>query len=280
MLPDTRAAAQHDLVPVTPENDAIFTHMMRSLEKLTRAHGQAPSDSDRAIYQHEIDCHLAMITVSLKLYITKGRHHMGNLRSYIDVVLQQVKRAKNLQEILNMTKKFCMPPQRDRKYANFRNSRSFIMSDHSATITWGRGDATFSDGKYSRAHRWQFDGGISVIASASPDVVPLPFSRAYAVDPEEAFVGTLASCHMLWFLDLARQATFIADSYRDQARGEMRKTDDGRFWIQAVHLHPQTSWQGDAPDPIKLSDLHHLANDNCFIADSVKSDIVTHLGQS
>ena len=121
------------------------------------------------------------------------------------------------------------------------------MSDHSATITWGRGDATFSDGKYSRAHRWQFDGGISVIASASPDVVPLPFSRAYAVDPEEAFVGTLASCHMLWFLD--------------QARGEMRKTDDGGFWIQAVHLH-------------------HLANDNCFIADSVKSDIVTHLGQS
>ena len=96
LLRDTRAAAQHDLVPLAPEDDAIFTHMMRSLEKLTRAHGQAPSDSDRAIYQREIDCHLAMITVSLKLYITKGRHHMSNLGSIIDAVLQQVKRAKNL----------------------------------------------------------------------------------------------------------------------------------------------------------------------------------------
>ena len=153
------------------------------------------------------------------------------------------------------------------------------MSDHSATITWDRGDATFSDGRYSRAHCWQFDGGVSVIASASPDVVPLLFSRADAVDPEEAFVAALASCHMLWFLDLARRAGFIVESYRDQARGEMRKTDDGGFWIQAVHLYPQTSWQGDAPDPVKLSDLHHLARGSCFIANSVKSEIVTHLGQ-
>jgi organic hydroperoxide reductase OsmC/OhrA len=136
------------------------------------------------------------------------------------------------------------------------------MSDRSATITWDRGDATSSDSKYSRAQRWQFDGGISVIASASPNVVPLPFSRANAVEPEETFV---AARHMLWFLDLARRAGFIVDSYRDQALGEMRKTDDG--------------WFGDAPDPINLSDLHHLAHDSCFIANSVKSDIVTHLGQ-
>ena len=95
-------------------------------------------------------------------------------------------------------------------------------------------------------------------------MVPLPFSRADAVDPEEAFFAALASCHMLWFLDLARQAEFIVDSYRDQARGEMRKTDNGGFWIQPVHLYPQTSWPGDAPNPIKVSDLHHLANDNCF----------------
>jgi organic hydroperoxide reductase OsmC/OhrA len=136
------------------------------------------------------------------------------------------------------------------------------MSDRSATITWDRGDATSSDSKYSRAQRWQFDGGISVIASASPNVVPLPFSRANAVEPEETFV---AARHMLWFLDLARRAGFIVDSYRDQALGEMRKTDDG--------------WFGDAPDPINLSDLHHLAHDSCFIANSVKSEIVTHLGQ-
>jgi organic hydroperoxide reductase OsmC/OhrA len=136
------------------------------------------------------------------------------------------------------------------------------MSDHSATITWDRVDATSSDSKYSRAQRWQFDGGISVIASASPNVVPLPFSRANAVEPEETFV---AARHMLWFLDLARRAGFIVDSYRDQALGEMRKTDDG--------------WFGDAPDPINLSDLHHLAHDSCFIANSVKSEIVTHLGQ-
>ena len=101
------------------------------------------------------------------------------------------------------------------------------MSDHSATITWDQGDATSSDSKYSRAQRWQFNGGISVIASASPNVVPLPFSRANAVEPEETFVAALASCHMLWFLDLARRAGFIVDSYRDQALGEMPKTNDG-----------------------------------------------------
>ena len=139
------------------------------------------------------------------------------------------------------------------------------MSDYSATITWDQGDATSSDSKYSRAQRWQFNGGISVIASASPNVVPLPFSRANAVEPEETFVAALASCHMLWFLDLARRAGFIVDSYRDQALGEMPKTNDG--------------WFGDAPDPINLSDLHHLAHDSCFIANSVKSEIVTHLGQ-
>ncbi|MDG2404926.1 MAG: hypothetical protein P8M25_08255 [Paracoccaceae bacterium] len=105
LLRDTRAVAQHNLVPLVPKDDAIFTHMMWSIERLTRAHRQATSDSDRASYQREINCHLAIITVSLKLYINKGRHHMGNLRSIIDVVLQQVKQAKNLQEIIDMAKK-------------------------------------------------------------------------------------------------------------------------------------------------------------------------------
>ena len=105
LLRDTRAAAQHDFVPLAPEDDAVFTHILRSIEKLTRAHGQATSDSYRACYQREINYHLAMITVSPKLYITKGRHHMGNLGSIIDVVLKQVKRAKNLQEIIDIAKK-------------------------------------------------------------------------------------------------------------------------------------------------------------------------------
>ena len=97
------------------------------------------------------------------------------------------------------------------------------MSHHSATVIWNWGDDVFTGGRYSRAHLWQFDGGVSVTASAAPDVVPLPFSRADAVDPEEAFVAALASCHMLFFLDLARQAGFVVDSYRDQAVGEMGK---------------------------------------------------------
>ncbi|MDG2404927.1 MAG: hypothetical protein P8M25_08260 [Paracoccaceae bacterium] len=123
------------------------------------------------------------------------------------------------------------------------------MSDHRATITWDRGDATFSDGKYSRAHRWQFDGEISVIASASHDVVPLPFSRADAVDPKEAFVAALASCPVLWFLYLARRAGFIVNSYRDQARGEMRKTDDSGFLYRLCTCIPKPAGRAMRPTP-------------------------------
>jgi organic hydroperoxide reductase OsmC/OhrA len=151
------------------------------------------------------------------------------------------------------------------------------MSHHSATVLWDRGDDVFTGGRYSRAHLWQFDGGVSVTASAAPDVVPLPFSRADAVDPEEAFVAALASCHMLFFLDLARQAGFVVDSYRDQAVGEMDKTGDGGDWMQTVHLYPKAAWQGVAPDSAALSDLHHRAHKLCFIANSVKSEIITHL---
>ena len=108
-------------------------------------------------------------------------------------------------------------------------------------------------------------------------MVLLPFSRADAVDPEEAFVAALASCHMLFFLDLARQAGFVVDSYRDQAVGEMGKTGDAGDWMQTVHLYPKAAWQGAAPDSTALSDLHHRAHKLCFIANSVKSEIITHL---
>ena len=151
------------------------------------------------------------------------------------------------------------------------------MSHHSANVIWNRGDDVFTGGRYSRAHLWQFDGGVSVTASAAPDVVPLPFSRADAVDPEEAFVAALASCHMLFFLDLARQAGFVVDSYRDQAVGEMGKTGDAGDWMQTVHLYPKAVWQGAAPDSTAVSDLHHRAHKLCFIANSVKSEIITHL---
>ena len=152
------------------------------------------------------------------------------------------------------------------------------MSKHCATILWARGDAAFSDGRYSRAHDWQFDGGISVAASASPAVVPLPYASAAAVDPEEAYVAALAACHMLWFLDLARQAGFVVNSYRDPALGEMGKTDDGGAWVQSVHLRPKTTWQGAGPDAASLSDLHHRAHGRCFLAKSVKSEVIIHPG--
>ena len=149
------------------------------------------------------------------------------------------------------------------------------MSNHTATIRWAA-DGDFTANKYSRGHLWLFDGGAQVQASASPDVVPIPYSKPEAVDPEEAFIASVSSCHMLWFLDLARRAGFDVASYDDEAAGQMKNTG-GKIWIPRIELHPKITFVGQGPDRVRLEELHHHAHDQCFIANSVKSEIVTIL---
>lgn len=146
-------------------------------------------------------------------------------------------------------------------------------SSHTATIAWQRGDAAFTDRRYSRAHRWSFDGGAVVPASSSPHVVRVPFSDPAGVDPEEAFVAALSSCHMLWFLDLAAQAGHVVDRYTDEACGFMRTGDDGRAWVARVELRPRTTFVGAAPDAAALQALHHRAHEACFLANSVRTEV-------
>ena len=149
------------------------------------------------------------------------------------------------------------------------------MATHTATIRWSASPGEdYAKGRYSRAHSWSFDGGASVPASASPHIVPAPWSDAAAVDPEEAFIASLASCHMLFFLDFARRAGVAMTSYEDEAEGVMEKGGDGRTRITKVTLRPQIAFEGGPPDAATLDALHHKAHEACFIANSVTSDIV------
>ena len=147
------------------------------------------------------------------------------------------------------------------------------MAEYSATISWRRGDAKFADNKYSRAHSWRFDGGAVVPASSSPHVVPLPLSDPAGVDPEEAFVAALASCHMLWFLSLAAKAGYVIDSYVDEAAGEMAKNAEGKLAMTEVTLRPQVAYAGTAPSAATAARLHDDAHEACFIASSVKTNV-------
>jgi organic hydroperoxide reductase OsmC/OhrA len=147
------------------------------------------------------------------------------------------------------------------------------VSLHSARIEWARGDAPFLDNRYSRRHRWRFDGA-EVTGSSSPSVVAPPMSEPNAVDPEEAFVASLASCHMLWFLSLAARASFRVDRYVDDADGLMEKNAEGRLAITRVTLRPAAQFSGEKrPTREELDRLHHEAHERCFIANSVKSDV-------
>jgi len=148
------------------------------------------------------------------------------------------------------------------------------MSAYTATVAWRRGSATFTDDKYSRAHTWSFDGGVEVPASASPAVVPLPWSKAAAVDPEEAFVASLSSCHMLWFLSIAARARFCVDSYVDDAVGVMARNAEGKYAMTVVTLRPKVAFAGERlPTPEQIAALHHKAHEQCFIANSVKTEV-------
>ena len=148
------------------------------------------------------------------------------------------------------------------------------MGSYTATIRWKRGsDGDFAKGQYSRAHEWAFDGGAVVPASPSPHVVPAPWSDAAGVDPEEAFVASLSSCHMLFFVDLARRAGFVVDSYVDEAEGVLEKRSDGKMAMTSVTLRPRVTWGGETPGAAAIADIHHRAHEACFIANSVTSDV-------
>ena len=145
---------------------------------------------------------------------------------------------------------------------------------YSSKIIWHRGGASFSDNRYSRKHVWQFDGGLEIPASSSPQVVPLPMSDAMAVDPEEAFVASLSSCHMLWFLAIAGKKRFVVDQYVDEAVGDLAKNAEGKMAMTRVTLRPNVTFSGDKqPSREELQAMHEQAHDACFIATSVKSEV-------
>jgi organic hydroperoxide reductase OsmC/OhrA len=152
------------------------------------------------------------------------------------------------------------------------------MAVYTATVRWERGGQKFSDGKFSRGHVWEFDGGASIAASASPHLVRLPYSVAENVDPEEAFVASASSCHMLFFLFLAQKAGFVVENYRDDAEGIMGQNEEGRMAMTRIRLQPKVQYAGSAPDPAAEAALHHKAHEACFISNSVKTRIVTLLG--
>lgn len=147
------------------------------------------------------------------------------------------------------------------------------MPTHRARIAW-RADGEFASGRYSRRHEWTFDGGAIVAASSSPDVVPAPLSDPAAVDPEEALVASVSSCHMLWFLALAQAAGFDIASYVDEAEGEMGRIGPGRMALTRITLRPEIAFAGRQPGADELDGLHHEAHERCFIANCLKTDVV------
>jgi organic hydroperoxide reductase OsmC/OhrA len=148
------------------------------------------------------------------------------------------------------------------------------MGQYSAEVLWTRGEQDFLDNRYSRRHLLRFDGGVELPGSSSPQVVRLPFSDAAAVDPEEMFVASLASCHMLWFLGIAAQRGFRVDRYADAATGTMARDASGRMAMTVVTLHPDVRFSGERrPTREALQDMHHDAHAECFIANSVKTDV-------
>jgi organic hydroperoxide reductase OsmC/OhrA len=148
------------------------------------------------------------------------------------------------------------------------------MHTHRATLRWTLAGPDFAKGQYSREHTWTFDGGVTVAASPSPSVVPAPWSNPAHVDPEEAFVAAVASCHFLTFVWLVSRAGFVCESYADEAEGVMTKNERGVPWVGKITLRPRMSWRGVEPDAAKLAELHHQAHEQCFIAQSIKTDVV------
>lgn len=152
------------------------------------------------------------------------------------------------------------------------------MSEYSAKVIWARNDnEAFLDNSYSRGHQWQFDGGATIDASSSPHIVALPYSVAENVDPEEAFVASLSSCHMLFFLSIAAKKRFVVDSYVDNAVGVMEKGADNRMAMTEVVLKPCVKFSGAQATVEQLEKMHHQAHELCFIANSVKTEVTTEV---
>jgi len=148
------------------------------------------------------------------------------------------------------------------------------MSKYKATIRWSRDGQKFIENKYSRVHQWSFDSGQVIRASASPNIVPTPYADSSAVDPEEAFVASISSCHMLWFLSIAAEKGFIVDEYEDYATGVLAKNEQGKLAITSVTLRPSVSYATQAHANKKENhSLHREASKKCFIANSVRTDV-------
>jgi organic hydroperoxide reductase OsmC/OhrA len=147
------------------------------------------------------------------------------------------------------------------------------MHRYTAVTTWAREGAPFTDLRYSRAHRWKFDGGVELTGSSSPLHVRVPFSDPSGVDPEEALVAALSSCHLLSFLYVAAKRGFVVDSYVDEAEGVMGENAEGRQAITRVVLRPRVTYVND-PDAETEAAMHHQAHDDCYISNSVRSEVV------
>jgi organic hydroperoxide reductase OsmC/OhrA len=151
-----------------------------------------------------------------------------------------------------------------------------MAQEYRATVRWQRGEGeVFTDQRYARAHVWAFDGGVDVPASSAPSSVPPPYSRADAVDPEEALVAAASSCHMLFFLHFAAKRGFVIERYEDKAVGVMTKNERGKLFISTITLDPAIAFAGERrPTSEEIAELHHRSHEECFIANSVRATIV------
>jgi len=150
-----------------------------------------------------------------------------------------------------------------------------MAHEYRADVIWTREGAVFTDNRYSRGHVWRFDGGVEVPASSSPLSVKLPLSREDAVDPEEALVAAVSSCHMLFFLGFAAKAGFVVDKYEDAALGVMTKNEQGKLFVSKITLSPAIAFSGSKrPSAQELDALHHHAHEECYVANSVRAEVV------
>jgi organic hydroperoxide reductase OsmC/OhrA len=150
-----------------------------------------------------------------------------------------------------------------------------MAHEYTAEVVWTRDGAVFTDNRYSRGHVWRFDGGVEVPASSSPLSVKLPLSRADAVDPEEALVAAVASCHMLFFLGFAAKAGFVVDKYDDAPVGVMTKNEQGKLFVSKITLSPAITFSGSKrPSAEELEALHHHSHEECYVANSVRAEVV------
>jgi organic hydroperoxide reductase OsmC/OhrA len=163
-----------------------------------------------------------------------------------------------------------------------QQKKGLMMSEYTATVRWCKdGGELFTDQKYSRGHQWIFDGGVTVPASSSPHVVPLPYSVEENVDPEEAFVASLSSCHMLFFLSIAAKRRFVIENYVDCAVGVIETGDDRKLSMTRVTLRPQIEFGGERqPTYEQLEKMHHQSHEQCFLANSVKTEVIVEVESS